>query len=428
MKILSNFLCLFVLLAVSACEDSGESAVEQVISGDRGFILENVNVFDGRALQRDKMVVVLDGQIESLTDSVDDLNGLPRINGEGGTLLPGLMDAHTHTQSLEQLQDSLRFGVTTIFDMATAPDSAAILRQAAADRDDVADFHSAILLATVPDGHGTQYGREVPTLSSADEADAFVQARVDEGSEYLKIIVSGQRAKQGTPTLDAETVDALVDSAHSRKLMAVAHVETIEDTRKVVNAGVDGLMHVWRDSGANSEISVLLAEQDVFVVTTLVTQDGFVDTAGGSTLVADPRLRPFMSEHAVEELTTRNYGPVFENIDRFIDAVSGLVEANVTILVGTDVSSGTTYHGASVHRELELLVQAGLTPSEALAAATSNIAKAYKFDDRGVIAVGKRADLLLVRGDPTVDVTATRDILGVWRNGVKFDRALETNE
>jgi imidazolonepropionase-like amidohydrolase len=210
--------------------------------------------------------------------------------------------------------------------------------------------------------------------------------------------------------------------------MAVAHIETVDDVQNVIDARVDGLVHVWRDSGANAEISASLAEQGIFVVTTLVTQDGFVDAAGGSTLVADERLRPFMSERAVKELTTRTYGPEFEDINRFIDAVSGLVEAKVTILVGTDVSSGTTYHGASVHRELELLVQAGLTPSEALAAATSNIAKAYKFDDRGVIAAGKRADLLLVRGDPTVDITATRDILGVWRNGVKFDRALEEKE
>ena len=101
---------------------------------------------------------------------------------------------------------------------------------------------------------------------------------------------------------------------------------------------------------------------------------------------------------------------------------------SVTILVGTDVSAGTTYHGASVHRELELLVQAGLEPIAALAAATSNIARAFGLDDRGMIAPGKRADLLLVRGDPTQDITATRDIIDVWRGGVRFDRPLDVSE
>jgi imidazolonepropionase-like amidohydrolase len=131
-----------------------------------------------------------------------------------------------------------------------------------------------------------------------------------------------------------------------------------------------------------------------------------------------------MSDKVVEELTTKGRGPTLTDIDRFIEAVGGLVEAGVTILTGTDVSSGTTFHGVSVHRELELLVRAGLSPSEALAAATSNVANAYGLSDRGVIAAGKRADLLLVRGDPTKDVTASRDIISVWRGGVELDREL----
>ena len=77
-----------------------------------------------------------------------------------------------------------------------------------------------------------------------------------------------------------------------------------------------------------------------------------------------------------------------------------------------------------MHRELELLVKSGLTPSEALAAATAKIADAFRLRDRGRIVPGQRADLLLVRGDPTVDITATRDILRVWRSGVEFDRQL----
>jgi imidazolonepropionase-like amidohydrolase len=192
----------------------------------------------------------------------------------------------------------------------------------------------------------------------------------------------------------------------------------------VLAAGIDGIVHVWRTDGAVADISRQLAERDVFVVTTLVTQDGFIDGAGGSTLVADPRLRPYMSDKVVEELTTKGRGPTLTNIDRFIEAVEGLADAGVTILTGTDVSAGTTFHGVSVHRELELLVRSGLTPKQALAAATSNIASAYGLTDRGVIAAGKRADLLLVRGDPTVDVTATRDIVSVWRGGIELDREL----
>ena len=92
------------------------------------------------------------------------------------------------------------------------------------------------------------------------------------------------------------------------------------------------------------------------------------------------------------------------------------------ILAGTDVPNPGTAHGVSMHRELELLVQAGLTPQEALAAGTSRPADCFGLDDRGRIAPGLRADLLLVRGDPTTDILATRDIVAVLRSGVRVDR------
>jgi imidazolonepropionase-like amidohydrolase len=388
------------------------------------FVLHNVQIFDGKVALEGKSIVVEDGLIKAVTDDAGAWQALSQIDGQGGTVMPGLMDAHTHTQTLFQLEETLRFGVTTIFDMATAPAAADMLREAARTRDDVADYRSAVFLATMPKGHGTQYGREVPTLSTPDEADAFVQARVDEGADYLKIIVSGSRAEQGWPILDADTIHALIDAAHAHDLLAVAHIETPDDVRTVLGGGIDGIVHVWRTDGAVPDISAQLAESGVFVVTTLVTQDGFIDGAGGATLVADARLRPYMSDKVVEELTTKGRGPTLTDIDRFIEAVGGLIEAGVTILTGTDVSAGTTFHGVSVHRELELLVSAGLSPSEALAAATSNVANAYGLSDRGVIAAGKRADLLLVRGDPTKDVTASRDIISVWRGGVELDREL----
>ena len=103
--------------------------------------------------------------------------------------------------------------------------------------------------------------------------------------------------------------------------------------------------------------------------------------------------------------------------------VSQLKAAHVPILAGTDAPNPGTAHGVSIHREMELLVRSGLTPAEALASATSVPATAFRLDDRGQIAVGKRADLLLVKGDPTQDITATRDIVSVWKLGVEDDRA-----
>ncbi len=390
--------------------------------------IDDVQLFDGFDVSLNQSVTIIDGFIEAIDNSKRVSGNLRVIDGRGKTLLPGLMDAHTHTQNAEQLRETLRWGVTSVFDMATEKNTAAGLREAAATRSDIAGFFSSVQVATVPDGHGTQYGHPVPTLIKASEAEGFVRARLSEGSDYLKIIMAGERAKGGWPTLSEETVIALTNAAHACQKMAVVHIETIDDARIAVNAGAEVLAHVWRDAGADVDFSADLAARGVVVATTLVTQDGFVDDQGGSALVADSRLQPWLSKKATAKLTTRHGGPVYADIDRFIEAAAGLVQAGVTLMAGTDVSAGTTSHGISMHRELELLVRAGLSPLETLKAATSNIAATFCTDDRGVIAPGKRADLLLVRGDPTVDIMASRDIVGVWRGGVEFNRELSQEE
>src|SRR6185436_983345 len=96
----------------------------------------------------------------------------------------------------------------------------------------------------------------------------------------------------------------------------------------------------------------------------------------------------------------------------------------VPILAGTDAPNPGTSHGAALHRELEFLVEAGLSPAEALAAATSVPAKAFHLEDRGRIAPGLRADLVLVAGDPTRDITDTRAIVRIWKGGVPVERPL----
>ncbi len=98
-----------------------------------------------------------------------------------------------------------------------------------------------------------------------------------------------------------------------------------------------------------------------------------------------------------------------------------LLEAGVALVMGTDAGETGTLHGASVHDELALLVAAGMTPLQALRAATSLPAQRFGLETRGLVAVGKRADLLLVEGDPITDVMQTRSIVGVWKAGRRFD-------
>ena len=104
-------------------------------------------------------------------------------------------------------------------------------------------------------------------------------------------------------------------------------------------------------------------------------------------------------------------------------AVRQLAAARVPLLAGTDVPAPGTTYGASLHKELEHLVDAGLAPAAALAAATSATAKAFRMTDRGRISAGMRADLLLVDGDPSKQIRATRNIVAIWKRGVRVQRA-----
>ena len=145
---------------------------------------------------------------------------------------------------------------------------------------------------------------------------------------------------------------------------------------------------------------------------------------GGTPLVKDPRIAPYLTlatEGLLQQGFPRNPGSTLDYANAEA-SVRQLEAAGVTILAGTDAPNPGTAHGAALHRELELLVRAGLTPTEALVAATSAPAKAFRLSDRGRVAPGMKADLLLVDGDPTSDITATRSIIGIWKDGVHFDR------
>lgn len=412
---------LLPLLLIASC-----ASVEQS-SGSSGFVIANARVFDGTRMLDAHHVVIRDGLIAEISNNSEHPEGLEVIDARGMTLMPGMIDTHTHTSSVSQLQTALRFGVTTNLDQMTWPGFFPILKTAAETRDDVADFLSTDMLATPPGGHGTEYDIVIPTVDGPQFADAFVADRVANGADYQKIVLNGARAMDGMPTMSAATTRALVEAAHKRNLKVVAHIETPDDVRTVIGAGADGLAHIWRTSGAEPGLSKLLAEKGMFVTATLSVPDGFVMGSARALIAKDPAVAPFLNDEMIANLTASDENQNLENLDQFLDAVHGLHDAGVMLVAGTDPPNAGVMHGISMHRELELLVQAGLSPSEALSAATANAADAFALADRGRIAVGLLADLVLIDGDPTSDISDSRQIARVWRNGVEFDRSLQAS-
>lgn len=419
------------LLLVSAFVSTGYAVAAATPS--QTFVVRHARVFDGvRVLAGPTDVFVKDGMIASIGHDLRVPAGVASFDGAGRTLLPGLIDAHTHS-FLDARRDAIRFGVTTELDMFGDYHQIAAAKK---DREQhgpvaVADLWSAGTLATVPHGHGTEYGFPIPTLTRPDEAPAFVKARLAEGSDYIKIILEdGSAYGKVIPSLDAPTVDALVAAAHASHRLAIAHVATEAEAMTAIDAHIDGLAHVFFDRIADDDAVRRIKQSGAFVVGTL----SVAATAGaanfGQTLVDDPRLKDYLTSGQMASLRA-NFPSGWSRPALFTNAIENvrlLHAAGVPILAGTDSGNPGTAHGASLQGELQLLVRAGLTPSEALTAATELPATKFGLGDRGRIAPGMRADLLLVEGDPTTDITATRAIVDIWKNGALVDRSLNAEE
>jgi imidazolonepropionase-like amidohydrolase len=344
-------------------------------------VVRDVRVFDGHRLTAPSTVVI-DGAVFG-TDGT----GARTVHADGATALPGLIDAHLHLEDRSTIERLTRWGVTTGLDMACwPPEKVDRLRG-------VVGFTDIRSAGTPGMGPGGQHARLMPELAAeavlhdSRHAESFVAARLAEGADYLKLILEGPG--DGGP--DVTTADAFVRAGHDRGVLVVSHAASHGAFALALELGVDIVTHVPLGAPLTSALVSMMARSGPVSVPTLTMmrtiagKDGTPETFAGASA-----------------------------------SVGALHAAGVPVLAGTDANIHMDVeHGESLHLELELLVDAGLTPVEALRAATCLPAKHFGLRDRGAIAPGLRADLVLVEGDPTKDVRATRNIRRVWCGGIE---------
>jgi imidazolonepropionase-like amidohydrolase len=416
---------LLVGCALVAAGVAGSQQQPAAPSTPRAFVITDVRVFDGERTTARTNLLVRDGAIVSVGSDVP--AGVEVIPGDGRTLLPGFIDSHAHAFG-DALERALLFGVTTELDMFTAHAFAAAQRaeqQKPGGALRRADIYSAGTLVTAPKGHGTEYGIPIPTLASAADAPAFIDARIAEGSDYIKIIYDDGRVYGlSFATIDREVLGAAIAAAKALGKLSVVHIGSRQGAEDAIAAGASGLVHIYGDAPTDAAFVQRVLAARAFVTPTLSVSESAAGVPSGASIAKDPRLVPFITSQ--ERVALGGSFPRLpnskQNFDYSLAATKMLHEAGVPILAGTDAPNPGTAHGVSIHRELELLVRAGLSAEAALAAATSVPARAYSLKDRGRIAPGLRADLLLVAGDPTRDITATRDIVAIWKRGARVDR------
>jgi imidazolonepropionase-like amidohydrolase len=391
-------------------------------------VVANVRVFDGERTIERANVSFRDGKILAVSAESQPPSGAEVIDGAGKTLLPGFIDSHTHAFG-DALQRALVFGVTTELDMFTEHRFAAAMRaeqMSAGGAPRRADLFSAGTLVTAPGGHGTEYGMTIPTVSSPADVEAFVDARIAEGSDYIKIVYddASTYGVRTIPTISRETMAATIAAAKRRGKLAVVHVGSKRAAEEALDAGASALIHIFADEPPDAPFVARAIAAKAFVIPTLSVNESTTGAASGGELVKDLNIGPYLT--AADRAALGGSFPRRPNARRTLanstSATRMLHEKGVPILAGSDAPNPGTAHGASIHRELRLLVDAGLTPAAALTAATAAPALAFSLKDRGRIAPGLRADLVLVNGDPTRDVEATRDIVAIWKGGERFER------
>lgn len=376
----------------------------------------DVLLFDGETFRESVDVVIDKGRISRLGSNLDLPAGTKKVDGRGHTLMPGLIDAHTHVYGTA-LTDALAFGVTTELDMFSPVQQ---VQRARTVRNDLsptrsADLFSAGTLVTAPGGHGTQFGMAIPTLEPGDDAQAFVADRVAEGSDFIKIVFDdGKQFGNGWPTLSTEQLRQVVAAAHELDRLAVVHVSTLRGAKAAVSAGVDGLVHLFADQPVDIALIELMRSQGTFVIPTLSVLDSFFGSSGA--WHKDPRIADRLSTAQRQSLDSRF---PFKHDRNTLAAqnLKALYEAGIPIIAGTDAPNPGTAHGASMHREMQLMVAAGMPVALVLKSATSTAREYFAIGSRGRVAPGARADLMLIRGDIRQDVTHSMNVVRVWKNG-----------
>jgi len=348
--------------------------------------ITNVRVFNGENLTEAKTIVIENGVISEKT------TGDITVDGTGCTLLPGLIDSHIHLDDIDNLKQAAKYGVTTMLDMTTVSSE---LVDSLRNKPGLTDVKSCYLAACTA---GCNLIKEMgysnnTIVTSVEDAERFVNEQVALGADYIKVIIEEPNG------LFPEIIAGIVKASHKSNKLVFAHTTMNSTYKTAIETGVDVLNHIPMVGTLPEQIIDAIIAKGSYVIPTMVMMKGISENV--------KKMNP-------------NAPVDFHNVEV---SVGKLIKAGVTIIAGTDSNrtNKISYidHGTSMHEELELMVNAGFTTVQAIQSATCVPSKVFGFDDRGVIEVGRRADLLLVEGDPTVDIKATRAIKGVWIAGVK---------
>jgi len=414
--------------------------------GDPVIAIVGATVIDGTGREPAvETVLIRGGRIAAVGPNLEVPAGARVLSGEGHALLPGLFDLHTHLPYAtaagvvgdwpRNLKAYLYCGVTSVVDFGTYPETFEPMRRLVGTG--VIDGPRLSLAArmTTPGGHGAEGGRGdffSLEVSTPREARAAVRRVLPYRPDVIKVFTDGWRygAAPDMSSMNEETLSALVDEAHRHGLEVLTHTVTLEKAKIAARAGVDVIAHGVGNAPADDELVELMRAKGMTYAPTLAVYEprGRDILSPLLAAVLDPAARdaiqpPLVPPDGAPAQAAAPGGPRSARWRHLNDNTAALRRGGVRFGVGTDAGVTGTHHGWATLRELRLLVAGGLTPIEAITAATGNSARALKVaDERGTIAPGKLADLVLVEGEPHRRIGDVEHVRRVFLGGQEIDR------
>ena len=412
--------------AVASCGDPEPEPVEPT-PGLTAFTGARLIIGNGDTVVENGTLLVRDGRIEAAGDAVDVPADARRVDVSGKTIMPGLVNAHGHVNDVRGLESDpsfytedhvesqlglyARYGVTTVFSLGGGgPVGVSVRDRQGPDLD-----HARLYLAG-----------PVITAETPEEAIERVNATAEMGVDLIKIRVDDNLG--ATQKMPSDIYTAAIDAAHERGLRLAAHLYYLDDAKGLLEAGADLIAHSVRDEAVDDRLVALLKENDVCYCPTLMREVSTFVYESRPEWFDDPFFLKEANPAVVEELASPAYqervqnsrvAPIYKAaLERAKTNLKALADAGVGIAMGTDTGPAGRFQGYFEHGELELMVDAGLTPLRTIVASTGEAARCMRVDDElGTLEAGKWADFVVLNANPVDDIRHTRDIESVWIAG-----------
>ena len=384
MKIFLSCIIFGILILITSCSSS--KSVD--------FTISDVKLFDGNKVTEHANIYVKKGKIVQIDSSNQTslLKSKKIIDGKNKTLIPGLINAHCHLSSSNDLKDAAQAGILTLIELLRLQEDSIKHFRKLAEKPTYANFYTSGIAADMPNSVIKLYIQQLNPFApkTKKEVVQFIQDRVNQQVDFIKIMYDSRLPEKFSDTL----FDALISETHKNNLLAVVHSELLGDADYEFDHGADIIAHGWIDGLISDETLLKWRSREFYITPTLLIHC-----------------------KAKKIHNMKSYKLTLEQI---IAEIGRLHKAGIPLLAGTDAPAEGMNYTTDLYEELALYVEAGLSPLEALKTATITPAKAYKLKNKGIIQTGLTADFVLIEGDVLTDIKRLNSINHVWKKGVQI--------